>query len=132
VVRGCFYVQIFKSKTAKLGEAVKLRFSISQNRRDIALMQSLIKFLDCGNVTEISGRTAVDFNVIKFIDLTGKVLPLLQKYPLQGVKLLDYLNFVKVIGLMKNKAHLTEEGLEQIRAIKSSMNRGQKVSPKRS
>jgi hypothetical protein len=37
---------------------------------------------------------------------------------------LDYLDFVKVIELMKEKEHLTEEGLNQIRKIKAGMNRG--------
>jgi hypothetical protein len=31
---------------------------------------------------------------------------------------------MKVIELMKNKAHLTKEGLEQIKLIKYGMNRG--------
>lgn len=56
--------------------------------------------------------------------MTDKLLPFFQKYPIQGVKLLDYFYFVSVIELMKNKVHLTEEGLDQIRKIKSGMNRG--------
>jgi len=34
------------------------------------------------------------------------------------------LDFVKVAALIKDKAHLTEEGLEQIRNIKSGMDTG--------
>ena len=56
-------------------------------------------------------REAVEFIVTKFSDLTDKLLPLLQKYPIVGYKYLDYLYFVKAVELMKNKAHLTEEGL---------------------
>jgi hypothetical protein len=36
---------------------------------------------------------------------------------------LDYADFVKIAELMKNKAHLTKEGLDQIRQIKAGMNR---------
>lgn len=56
--------------------------------------------------------------------MTDKLLPFFQKYPIQGVKLQDYFDFVSVIELMKNKVHLTEEGLDHIRKIKSGMNRG--------
>jgi hypothetical protein len=55
-----------------------------------------------------------------------KIIPFFEKYPIQGEKFLDYLDFVKVIKLMKNKAYLTEEGLDKIRKIKAGMNRGRK------
>jgi len=48
---GCFYVKIQKSKT-KLGEAVALRFQLTQHSRDEELMRSLIDYLDCGKVYE--------------------------------------------------------------------------------
>jgi hypothetical protein len=35
---------------------------------------------------------------------------------------LDYADFCKVAELMKNKAHLTAEGLEQIKKIRANMN----------
>jgi hypothetical protein len=37
---------------------------------------------------------------------------------------LDYLDWCKVAELMKNKAHLTWEGLSKIRKIKAGMNKG--------
>ena len=55
-----------------------------------------------------------------------KVLPIFERYPIQGVsvsvKSLDYLDFVKVLELMKNKEHLTKEGIDKIRKIKTGMN----------
>jgi hypothetical protein len=56
--------------------------------------------------------------------LEDKLIPFLDRYPLLGVKNLEYLNFLEAIELFKNKAHLTLEGLEQIRTIKSGMNTG--------
>jgi hypothetical protein len=45
------------------------------------------------------------------------------KYPLckEGLKMLDYVDFCKVVQLLKEDAHLTEEGLNKIRKIKSEM-----------
>src|SRR6185437_6267395 len=122
---GCFIVVIQKSPTIKTGFSVSLRFQLTQHNRDLELMQSLIKFLDCGNIFEKSKQSAaIDFRIQKFKDLTEKVLPFFKEYPIKGVKHLDYLNFVKVIELMKEKEHLTEEGLNKICKIKAGMNRG--------
>jgi hypothetical protein len=41
-----------------------------------------------------------------------------------GVKELDYLNWCKIAKLMNEGKHLTVEGLELIRELKSKMNRG--------
>jgi len=46
----------------------------------------------------------------------------MEKYPLLGAKLQDYLDFVKVAELIKSKEHLTIEGLAKIEEIKSNMN----------
>ena len=49
------------------------------------------------------------------------------KYPIKGVKALDYSDFKKVANLMYNKEHLTEEGLSKINSIKLSMNSFRKI-----
>lgn len=121
---GCFYIRIFKSKTTKSGEAIQLKFIVTQHSRDIVLMQSLVKYFSCGSVSERQNQPAVDFVVSRFSDLVEKIMPFCQNFPPLGVKLSDYLNFFKAVELMQNKAHLTKEGLDQIRLIKSSMNRG--------
>ena len=57
------------------------------------------------------------------------------KYPLQGTKncyakpfsslgFFNFMDFCKIVDLMRNKRHLTSEGLEEIRKIKSGMNTG--------
>jgi hypothetical protein len=44
---GCFHINTFKSKT-KVGFAVNLNFYITQHLRDTELMESLVKYLNCG------------------------------------------------------------------------------------
>lgn len=51
------------------------------------------------------------------------LIPFFDKYKIIGVKYEDYLDFKKVAQLMEKKAHLTIEGLEDIRKIKAKMNR---------
>jgi len=121
---GCFLVKIRSKPKMKIGYSVELAFVITQHSRDEQLMKSLIEYFGCGNIYK--NPVTVDFKTTKFKDLTEKIIPFFEKYPIQGVKFLDYLDFVKVIKLIENKAHLTEKGLDQIRKIKASMNRGRK------
>lgn len=123
---GCFSVDVFKSKTHKIGSQVQLRFSITQHSRDTLLMNSFIQYLNCGRVKKHKNKNFVEFVVVKFSDIDKNILPLLQKYPLQGVKSLDYADFCQVAGLMRDNAHLISEGLGQIINIKNGMNRGRK------
>lgn len=59
-----------------------------------------------------------------FSDLDEKIIPFFEKYPLVGDKLQDFSYFKIAAEIIKVKGHLTEEGLEKIRAIKAEMNRG--------
>jgi hypothetical protein len=99
-----------------------LVFKLTQHTKDEQLIRSLVDYLECGKVY-VNG-TMVDYIVTKLTDITDKIVPLFQKYPIQGVKHLDYTDFVSVVELMKNRKHLTPEGLDQIRAIKAGMNKG--------
>jgi len=98
---------------------VKLRFSIIQHSRDAKLLESLVAYLGCGHYYLPSGYNHGEFIVTKFADLTEKIIPFFDKYPLVGAKRQNYLDFCKVAELMKSKVHLTAEGLEEIKQIKS-------------
>lgn len=74
----------FKGKT-KVGLIVSLTFSITQHSRDVELLKSLIKFLDCGRYKPRSGGSeAGDFVVTRLSDITDILIPFFDKYPLQG------------------------------------------------
>jgi len=66
----------------------------------------------------------VDFQILKFKDLTDKVIPLFQRVPLQGVKSIDFTDFNKAVEIMKIKKHLTNEGLDLLHKLKVGMNNG--------
>ena len=88
-------------------------------------MISLIEYLNCGNINKKS--KAVDFKVTKFSDIMYKIIPFFKKYPIEGVKLKDFHDFCKVADLVKDKKHLTKEGLEDIHKIKKQMNKKRQV-----
>jgi hypothetical protein len=66
--------------------------------------------------------------VTKFSDIADIIIPFFKKHPIPGVKSKDFHDFCLVAELIKNKAHLTEDGLNQIRLIKAGMNTGRNFS----
>ncbi len=117
---GCFKVRISKSASYLTVYQVQLKFQITQHKRDKKLMEKLIDYLGCGYISE--REDIVDFVVTKLEDIINKIIPFFEKYPILGVKSENLKDFCKVAELMKNKEHLTVEGLEKIRLIKSRMN----------
>jgi len=51
-------------------------------------------------------------------------MPFFQKHGILGVKLQDFNDWCKVVNLMKDKEHLTPEGLDKIFKIKAGINKG--------
>lgn len=104
------------------GVKVTLKFSISQHSRDSQLMQKLVEYLEGGRY-RTRGLYQGDVIITKFSDIVAKIIPFFDKYPLRGNKALDYADFCRVADIMKDKAHLTEDGLEKIlKSIKEGMN----------
>lgn len=122
---GCFYVKVTKNNTYLCGFQVIISFSISQHVRDEALLAKFIDYLGCGNIEKVSTRpNGATFVVYKFNDIYDKIIPFFQKFSLHGVKSIDCKDFSTVAELIKNKSHLTLEGLKKIKSLKSGMNTG--------
>ena len=121
---GCFIIGINKSPRSNLGVVAYLKFSITQHTRDTELLKSLINYLDCGRYQLSHGLDYGNFIVTRFSDISDKIIPFFKKYGIEGVKEKDFSDFCKVAELMKNKDHIIEAGLEEIRLTKAGMNRG--------
>ena len=102
---------------------VSLRFSITQHTKDEELLKDIATYLNYGRYYKSPTRDEGQYLVTVFSDINDKLIPFLNEYPLLGVKKEDYLDFLQIAGLIKSKAHLTDEGLETIKLIKSNMNR---------
>jgi hypothetical protein len=100
-----------------------MTFSISQHSRDKLLISKKIPYFECGIVEEPKGRYEARFVVYIVNDILTKLIPFFQKYPLQGVKNQDFLDFEKVANLIKIKSHLSSEGLQKICHLKAGMNK---------
>lgn len=119
---GCFKVSIRESKLYKAGSRVVLLFVLTQHIRDELLLKSLVNFFGCGQT--YSYKDYVEFRCQSFKDNFENILPFFEKYPILGVKALDFKDWAKVAKMIQTKVHLTKEGFDQIRQIKIRMNKG--------
>ena len=110
-----------------MGFTTSLRFSIAQHSRDLLLLKSLVKFFGGGYVMSYKTRPApkgeCEYIITKIDLVMEKVIPFFDKYSIVGVKSQDYEDFKKVVLMVKDKKHLTLEGLNLIKNIKEGMNK---------
>ncbi len=114
---GNYYVKTSSSITNKLGSRVQLRFSIGLNLRDKELIRGLVTYfnLGCSNVSEVSKVQNVNDKYIYIVDdsvhlqvtnssdIMNIIIPFFEKYPIQGIKSLDFADFKKVSEIIKKK-----------------------------
>jgi hypothetical protein len=121
---GSFSIIIDRNKTRKLGWRVQSKFQVGLHKRDLSLLLQLQKILGgIGSIHISPTLNKVNYSVYSKKDLTSLIIHL-EKYPLLTQKAADFILFKEVVKLMKNKAHLSIEGLNQIINIKASMNLG--------
>ena len=115
---GCFSISLIYNKDKTY---VQLKYSVSQLSRDRLLLESFIRYFNCGHLAE--SRGSVYFYVVKFTDIYDKIIPFFNENKILGIKSEDYLNWCKVAELVKEKKHLTKDGLDQIIKIKEILNK---------
>jgi hypothetical protein len=119
---GCFDFSISNSKTINTGFSVKPRFRITAHKRDIVLLYMVKEYFNCGNISKIDVKDCLDYTVSDQNSIFNIIIPFFTKYPLRGTKHLDYLDWLKGLEIIKNKGHLTIEGLSEIKLIKAHSN----------
>jgi LAGLIDADG endonuclease len=106
-------------------ERVYLRFRLTQNHRDVKLMELIVNYLGAGRIEwdNRKGFSNVSIVIGNFSDITNKIIPFFDNYPVLGVKALDFLDWVKIADLIKLKLNKTIEGMDKIKKIEKGMNR---------
>ena len=126
---GSFKVSIRESKLYKAGSHVALIFVLTQHIRDELLLKSLVDFFECGQT--YSYKDYIEFRCQSFKDNYDKILKIFKKYPILGLKAQDFDDFCKVAEMIQTKVHLTKEGMDQIRQIRTGMNKGRYLKSNR-
>lgn len=85
-------------------------------------MELIMNYLGAGRLERDSRKPAIYLVITKISDINQKVIPFFNKYPICGIKHLDYLDWCIIANLIGSGAQLTNEGLAEIRKIKVGIN----------
>jgi hypothetical protein len=113
-------------KDLDIAYKVNVYFYIAQHKRDIALLENLVTYFNCGLVETVKTRpTQSSYVVYKFSDIFNKIIPFFDTYLLKGNKLLDFYDFKKIANMTEENTKYNEnsELLKEIIKIKKNMNR---------
>ena len=125
---GCFYVNMWNSSLYRMGVGIQMHFHLKMQENDRTLLEKVRNTLGCGAVYFQKERRANHCQCYRYTvssqgDILNKIIPFFEKYPLQSVsKQKNFGIFCQIARLLKAKKHLTEEGVQQIRQLKSLMN----------
>ena len=120
---GCFHVGINPHKEMTAGFQVLPEFTVVQHQRDIQILHALKAYFGCGVVRTNHGDRMA-YRVRGKEDLLDIVIPFFQKHSLKSKKSQDFKKFRQVLLMMQKNLHLTPEGIDAIRRVTSTMNRG--------
>jgi hypothetical protein len=117
---GCFHVSIQKHPEMSVGYQVMPEFTVVQHERDIQILYGLKKFFSAGVVRRNhEDRYAYQIRKLECLEW---ICDFFLKHPLKTKKNVDFRKFRKVILIIKERRHLSKEGLLEIIDIASSMN----------
>jgi LAGLIDADG endonuclease len=120
---GCFHVSVNPHAEMSVGYQVLPEFTVVQYERDIQILHALKAHFECGVVRKNHGDRMA-YRVRGKEHLLQKIVPFFMAHPLKTKKHVDFLKFRDVLLLMEKNAHLDLDGVNEIRAIASQMNRG--------
>jgi LAGLIDADG endonuclease len=120
---GCFHVSVNPHAEMSVGYQVLPEFTVVQHERDVQILHALKAHFGCGVVRK-NHADRMAYRVRDKEHLLQKIVPFFMAHPLKTKKRVDFLKFREVLLLMEKNAHLGLDGVNEIRAIASQMNRG--------
>src|SRR5579871_3817353 len=87
------------SITIRNNSVISFKFGIKFHIDDKEALEYIKRRLNCGNIYIHPSLTSASFEVNKISDIQTILIPLLEKFPLNGIKFLDYLAFKKAIAI---------------------------------
>lgn len=125
---GCFSVSFIKNKTAKSGWQIFPEFVITQGAKSLPALNICKNYFQCGKIYankryDNHNEYLYRYCVRSISELQTKIIPFFQKHKLRTHKHRDFVLFVRIIRLMTQKKHLTQNGAKQIARIVEGMNR---------
>lgn len=119
---GCFSVSVFKNKTTKNGWQIFPEFVVTQGEKSLEALKIIKNYFKCGEIYinhryDNHTENLYRYCVRNIHDLKDKIVPFFESNSLKTAKIKDFEKLKKVVLLMNNKEHLTDEGFSKILEI---------------
>ena len=101
---------------------ISAAFNVSQ--RDRVPLDLFKEVLDCGALRR-AGNGGWYWEVNRLSDLSGRIVPFFDRFPIVGAKAQDYQLWRGAVGLL-SAGRLSDEDYTQVLALRERMNRGGK------
>lgn len=116
---GSFWVSIYRDETMKNKIFCRAEFSIELRADDRKILERIQETLGCGKIYDCyyeryGWYPHVKYKVSRLDEISGSLIPFLEKYPLQAKKAEIFQYFKKIIKKRINKEHLTKRGVKEI------------------
>jgi hypothetical protein len=121
---GSFNISFRPRKDYPIPWKVSVSFNVSQ--KDRVILALFKRYLGCGT---LRGRPdgVWYYEVTNLNAVMENVIPFFERFPfLSAKKKRDFAKFKQIVALMKEGAHLTSSGIQQILSIREDMNDGGK------
>lgn len=119
---GCFSVSFSKRQKFLVGWETKPSFSVSQNEDRAQILYLMQKIFKCGFMRRDFSDRTLKYEVRGLKDLTQKIIPFFETYPLLSLKRKDFNFFKLVCRLMIKNQHRQKKGLKKVIKIAFQMN----------
>ena len=107
----CFFVRVGKKKNMKIGWVVEPVFTVRLHIKDVSLLKLIQTYFGgIGKIYVYNNRNEAIFIVNNLKELYI-VIDHFNKYPLITQKWSDFILWKQILYLIKNKEHLTQEGI---------------------
>lgn len=123
---GCFCVSFNLKKRLNMGIEVRPSFSISQNKKNLKLLQIIQKNFKCGSIRFSKFDRNYKYEVRNLKNLNSIIIPHFKKYSLIGIKKDDFSKFYQICMMMKSNLHKNQDGLIKIIDLAYNMNFGKR------
>lgn len=125
---GCFAISINRRTRSQNKIYARIIFEVELREDDKEILERIQKTLGCGFLYRLEYEKYekwlphYKYKVSNFSDICNKIIPFFKKYSLQGKKKDNFEAFCRVAELIKEKKHLTKEGVQKIREIRENIN----------
>lgn len=125
---GCFTVSVIKNPTTRFGKQIFPEFVITQGAKSLTTLKEIKEFFGCGSIVlnkryDNHNEDLYRYCVRSISDLQEFIIPFFEKLPLRTAKNNDFKIFKRVVAMMVEKKHLSENGRNKILEYAGRMNR---------